>query len=86
MKKVVRNIRTLNAMERMGLIKTHSDTLKFKYVNDGKNWFRYKGKEYSTEYVDGCFYPFVFELITIKETNIKQNWFTIKPILGNANF
>jgi len=73
--KIVKDIRTLKAMAKAGLIIFHEDTgkkvgtlfgpdSKAYYVgyNPGtSSTFEYKGKKYQLEYFDGCFCPFVVE-------------------------
>lgn len=72
--KIVKNLNTLKAMQRLGFIKFHHQTgeqitglyssKKFTcyYVDDGKYFFTYKGKKYGTTYISGCFCPYVVEL------------------------
>ena len=73
--KIVRDMRTLNAMAKRGLIKLDKSTgetvwwngqsSKAYYVDDyGDNaqWpgvFEYKGNRYTLTYFDGCFCPYV---------------------------
>ena len=71
---IVKNMNMLKAMERAGHIVFHNqtgtlitglyDTKKFKcyYINDGETTFKYKNKTYRTQYMSGCFYPYVIEL------------------------
>jgi hypothetical protein len=77
--KVVDNISVLKGMEKKGLIKFHPQTgtkiiglysnKKFTcyYIDEavGRSRFTYNDKEYIVKYVDGCFCPFVFEIISI---------------------
>jgi hypothetical protein len=67
----VKNMRTLKAMAKRGLIELHSDTgTKLKnwfgggyhtcfYVSDGQCRFEFNGQKYGVKYFDGCFNPFV---------------------------
>ena len=71
MSRMVREIGTLKAMEKQGLIELHEHTGKKVtwyygdvtawYVQDGQRSFEFRGKKYESKYVDGCFYPFIFE-------------------------
>ena len=36
---------------------------KFKYVTSDRGSFEHKGGSYTFKYFDGCFYPFLIELI-----------------------
>ena len=74
---MVRDRRILNAMARRGFIVYDGRakdrhwtgaTVKRLWVGEGpalKDWyevFTYHGRDYRLRYVDGCFYPFVFEI------------------------
>lgn len=72
--KIVNNLRRLKELEKEGLIKLHPQTgCKVKsldgqlvttwYIDDyvKSSEFVFKGRKYSVKYVDGCFFPFVFE-------------------------
>ena len=71
MSKMVRHIGTLKAMAKKGLVELHEHTgqkvnwyygeVTAWYIQDGKRSFEFDGKKYESKYVDGCFYPFVFE-------------------------
>lgn len=75
MKKVVKSIGMLRTMSSLGIIKLHPHTgnvvqwwgrdVRAWYVDDcGKlgSHFTYRHRQFCVEYVDGCFYPFVFEI------------------------
>jgi hypothetical protein len=49
--------RTLNGMEKAGHIKRCPG---FAYVDSDIKRFTYKGDLYIVDFVDGCFFPFVF--------------------------
>lgn len=67
----VTDMRKLKAMAKEGHIELHEHTGKevewhgqkgkAHYVQEGKPHFKYKDKEYSTEYKSGSFYPYVEE-------------------------
>lgn len=66
MNNVVTNIRTLKAMEKLGLITLHQQTgtkvngRTIHYIWEAKNrCFEYKGFKYKETYFDGCFMPFI---------------------------
>ena len=77
-KEIVRNMKVLKGMEKMGLIKFDEQTgtkitglydsklFTCYYIdeagNQGRN-FTYNNKDYSVEFVSGCFMPYVFKLI-----------------------
>jgi hypothetical protein len=61
MKRII-NLNTLKAMAKAGLIQLHDETAKFKYVYDGNLFFSYKNNTYITKYIDGCFYPFIYQI------------------------
>jgi hypothetical protein len=58
----ITNLNTLKAMAKAGLIKLTKDTAKFKYIHDGPHTFIYNGQTYKTQYLNGCFYPFIYKL------------------------
>ena len=72
MEKIVHDLRKLKAMQSEGLIKLHEDTgksveyngrkVKAWYIDEGKNRFKFKGKNYETKYYSGSFYPYVVEV------------------------
>lgn len=63
MKTIVKNLNTLKAMERKGLIKLNTDTDRFKYVDSSPQAiFEYKGNKYTLTYFSGCFNPYVIQL------------------------
>lgn len=82
--KKVRNMNTLKAMAKRGLIKLDTMTgskitrlysdRKFTcyYIWDGPRSFEYKGEKYVTKYVDGCFKPYVFKVLPVKESSVKK--------------
>ena len=69
----VRNLNTLKAMQKKGLITFDnstgdkiqglysSKTFTCYYVKDGSALFEYKGHKYGVKYFDGCFNPFVIK-------------------------
>jgi hypothetical protein len=71
----VKNMNTLKAMERKGLIELHRQTgskiaglysnQKFTcyYVHDGLTQFQYKKQWYGIKYFSGCFFPYVVKLL-----------------------
>ena len=65
---LITDLRVLKA-----IIKRSNDTLfineKYKYIEIGHvvTPIKYKGKKYVTRYIDGCFYPFITELININK-------------------
>lgn len=74
--KIVKNMNTLKAMRKRGLISFCNDTGKkitglysnnkhtCYYVDDsasGFNQFEYNNKQYKLEYLSGCFYPYIIE-------------------------
>lgn len=70
----VRNMNTLKAMQRAGLIKLHKDTgtkingRTIYYIDDlteGTPYtFYFKNKPYMLKYLSGCFCPFVYRKVT----------------------
>jgi len=73
MKTLVTNKNLLKQLEKQGFIKLHEHTgtkvgalfggkTTAWYVDDGKPSFEFDGVKYTTEYQDGCFYPYVFTL------------------------
>lgn len=74
--KTVKNLNTLKAMQKRGLIKFCDQTgekitglytnklFTCYYIDEATNpYFTYKDKEYKEQYFDGCFMPFVVEII-----------------------
>ena len=74
--RIVKNLNTLKAMQKLGHIKFCDQTGKIietlysrikhtcYYVDDGEREFTYKHKKYGVKYFDGCFMPYVVELET----------------------
>lgn len=62
---IIRDGRTLRALSNKGFF-TYPVTTGHKYIDEGDQprRFEYKGKQYSIEYGDGCFFPFLFEIRT----------------------
>jgi hypothetical protein len=58
----ITNLNTLKAMAKAGLIKLTKDTAKFKYIDEAPPTFIYNGQTYKTQYLSGCFYPFIYKL------------------------
>jgi hypothetical protein len=73
--RVVKNIPLLREMEKAGFVKLHHQTGKrvgllysskttvATYVYEAKNHFVFLGKTYEEKYFDGCFMPFVVEIL-----------------------
>lgn len=73
--RVVTNIPLLREMEKAGFVKLHHQTGKrvgllysskttvASYVYEAKNDFHFLGKHYQEKYFDGCFMPFVIEIL-----------------------
>jgi hypothetical protein len=67
-KTIVRDGRTLRAMAKADKltwpVPVHGGT-QFKYVDEEKRprSFEFKGNQYRIDYVDGCFFPFVFKIV-----------------------
>lgn len=71
---IVKNMNTLKAMAKKGLIELHAQTgskiqglysrnsFTCYYVWDGKYKFEFKGQNYGIKYFDGCFCPYVVRL------------------------
>lgn len=68
--KRITNGQTLRMLERAGKIKMpeniHCPTGKkwgagFSYVDADSGSFTYKGRKFTIQYADGCFFPFVYE-------------------------
>ncbi len=65
--KVITDGRTLRAMAKADKltwpVPVHG-SVKHKYVDEEKRSrsFQFKGKQYRIDYVDGCFFPFVFKI------------------------
>jgi len=72
--KPVNNLSVLKRMQKAGIITFHKDTgKKLKGFFGGSHTcyyietapalhFSFEGKMYMSKYVDGCFFPFIFEL------------------------
>ncbi len=71
--KTVKNMNTLKAMQKKGVIFCNQTGSKISglysnklftcyYVDSAPLIFEYKGNIYGEKYFDGCFYPFVVEL------------------------
>ena len=60
--KLITNFNTLKTMAKMNLIQLHVETKIFKYVYDGNSFFKYKNNTYMTKYIDGCFFPFIYQI------------------------
>ena len=60
--KLITNFNTLKTMAKMNLIQLHEETKIFKYVYDGNSFFIYKNNTYMTKYIDGCFFPFIYQI------------------------
>lgn len=73
--KIVTNIPLLREMEKAGFVKLHRETGKrvgllyspkttvATYVYEAKNNFHFLGKHYQKKYFDGCFMPYVIEIL-----------------------
>lgn len=70
---LVKNLNTLKALERKGFITLHSHTgqkvwwngvcFKTYYIDDyTSRTFDYNKKKFECKYLDGCFFPYVFEI------------------------
>jgi len=69
---IVRSMAVLKEMEKAGHVTLHGHTgtevrwyggpVRAWYVDDGKRSFEFCGRKYETRYVDGCFFPYVFEV------------------------
>lgn len=69
---MVTNMNLLKRMKKAGLVTFHKQTgtkvgtlnsnkkITAYYVYDGQSAFIFKAKYYRTQYVDGCFFPFIF--------------------------
>ena len=60
--KLITNFNTLKTMAKMNLIQLHVETKIFKYVYDRNSFFKYKNNTYMTKYIDGCFFPFIYQI------------------------
>ena len=63
--KVVKDKRTLKAIERMGFISQPKHDF-YPRCEVGLNYqyaFEYKGSNYSLKYFDGCFYPYLVKML-----------------------
>ena len=58
----ITNATTLKALAKRGFITWPVDK-GFKYVDGNNSTFEFKGRKFELQYQDGCFYPFVFEII-----------------------
>lgn len=91
----VTSMATLKAMAKQNLITLHNQTgtkisglyggKKFTctYVDDGKYMFGYKNKVYTTRYVDGCFCPYVFQVVDTYagySTETNEFCFIVDPV------
>lgn len=73
--RVVTNIPLLREMEKAGFVKLHHQTGKrvgllysskttvASYVYEAKNDFHFLGRHFKEKYFDGCFMPFVIEIL-----------------------
>jgi len=73
--KIVKNLNTLKAMQKMGFVKFCDQTgekihglydrklFTCYYVYEAEQNFTYKGKKYGQKYFSGCFMPYVIEYI-----------------------
>lgn len=73
--KIVTNIPLLREMEKAGFVKLHRETGKrvgllyspkttvATYVYEAKDNFYFLGKHYQEKYFDGCFMPYVIEIL-----------------------
>lgn len=68
--KLITNGRTLRMLERAGKIKEPSENMRpkgakwgsgYSYVHADCGSFSYKGRKFTVQYSDGCFFPFVWE-------------------------
>lgn len=68
--KQITNIRTLKMLERASKIKCPPENMRpkdkkwgkgYSYVDADTGTFTYKGRKFTIQYVDGCFFPFVYE-------------------------
>lgn len=75
---ILKNLNTLKALEKRKFITLHSHTgqkvwwngqsFKTYYIEDySQRTFSYNNRNFECKYVDGCFYPFVFEITNNKE-------------------
>lgn len=73
MKQTIRDLSTLKKLEKAGYITLHHHTgktvnglfgpVKAWYIQDNTaSSFEHDNRKFEIEYVDGCFYPFVFEI------------------------
>ena len=72
--KLVKDGRTLKAMERRGLI-SQSEYSVFPQVDADLSQFVYKDRVYWIKYYDGSFFPFV---VTLTDKYIHTNWNNLK--------
>ncbi len=62
--KVIKDLRVLKAIVKKSKYKLTIDK-RYKHLSSGDiiTPIRYKGKKYISKYIDGCFYPYIVELI-----------------------
>ena len=72
--KIVADGRTLNAMQRRGLIE-QSEYSVFPQVDADLSQFIYKDRVYWIKYFEGSFFPFV---VTLTDKYIQANWNNLK--------
>ena len=63
--KLITDLRVLKAIIKRTEYNTLLVNEKYKYIEIGHivTPIKYKGKKYVTRYIDGCFYPYITELI-----------------------
>ena len=66
--KIIRDGRTLNALSKRGFFKYPIDASQ-KYIDEENNprCFEYKRKNFYIKYFDGCFFPFLCEVLNNKK-------------------
>lgn len=72
--KIVKDRRTLKAMEKRGLISQHEYS-EFPQVDADLSQFAYKDRTYWIKYFEGSFFPFV---VTLTDRYIQENWNNLK--------
>ena len=72
--KIVKDRRTLKAMEKRGLISQHEYS-EFPQVEADLGQFIYKDRVYWIKYFEGSFFPFV---VTLTDRYIQENWNNLK--------
>ena len=93
---VVSHIPTLKSMEKAGFIVLHNQTgskitdlyggkpFTCCYINDGKDSFEFRNRIFVTKFIDGCFCPYVFEVVNAKIAyNISEGKFAFIPYNQN---